>query len=259
MTTRGLTRGPLPSSVYWRRRALVGVVAALLVVGIAQLLGAGGSGSGSGQPDGSAQLVGAPASSSAPAGTSSPSPTARPTRAARPRTSPTPLAEPTGVCRDRDVKVVPTVERPEAGRDVVITLSLRTDTTPACTWSPSAQHLTVKISRAADDVWSSRQCPGALPGGEVTVRQAVATRVRVVWNGRLSDDECSRLTAWALPATYRVAAAAFAGEPATARFQLGTPGPVVVTRTASPTATPSGRPSSKPSGRPSKPSSTPAR
>ncbi len=57
-------------------------------------------------------------------------------------------------------------------------------------------------------------------------RRGTARRLldgRVVWNGKRSDDECSRLTDWALPGWYHVAAAALAGEPSDAQFELEQP------------------------------------
>lgn len=245
MTSNGLTRGSLPASVYWRRRAVVLAVAVLLVVGIARLLGGGSDGSDPGARGGatlsdavrSGAASGDPTegpSDAAPSGSPSTSGSSRPT-----------LAAPSGVCRDEDVLVDPQVQRPEAGRTVTIRLVLRTKTAEACTWSPSSRHVTLKITSGSDDIWSTRECPKALPGGSVVVRRAVDTAVNVRWNARRSDETCSRFTEYAMPGFYHVAAAALSGEPADVQFELGTPGPVTITRTASPTAKPSSKTSSK--------------
>ena len=54
------------------------------------------------------------------------------------------------------------------------------------------------------------------------------------WSGRRSDDDCSRLTEWALPGWYHVAAAALAGEPSDLQFELERPTREVITRTPEP-------------------------
>lgn len=257
MTSNGLTRGPLPASVYWRRRAIVIGVALLLVIGIARLLGGGSDASDGSAPGarGGATLADAARSGLEDAGgpSGSPdrspdsSPSGSPTTGASSRPT---LAAPSGVCRDEDVLVSPQVPRPEAGRQVTIRLVLRTKTAEACTWSPSSRHVTVKITSGADDIWSTRECPKALPGGSVVVRRAVDTAVAVRWNARRSDETCSRFTEYAMPGYYHVAAAALSGEPSDVQFELGTPSPVTITRTASPTAKPTSKSSAKSTAKP---------
>lgn len=231
----GLTRGPLPPAVYWRRRLFVlGLVAAVALV----LVGAVRSGEGA--PEES------PVATQAAADTSTgPAPAKR--RAARPsgddrrargrpdRTPPEPvLAQPEGACADSDVLITPVVEEAVAGRDVTVTLRLRTRESQACTWRVGAGHVTMKITSGADQIWSSLQCPKAVPRHAVVVRRAVTTFVDVVWNARRSDDGCPKQTAWALPGTYHVAAAALGGEPAEARFELERPSPEVIREPARP-------------------------
>lgn len=268
-----LTRGPLSPKVYWRRRLAVLGVAVLLVVGLARLLGAGSDGS-SGD-DGKASLADAPASSGSPtddpSDATSPSTTGQPRKnataptATAPSTTAPTLAVPDGPCVDRDIAVTPEVTEAVAGPtgDVVIELQVRTISDAACTWKVSPSSLTMKITSGDDDIWSSRECPGAIPKQQVTVRSAVTTTLTVAWNGRRSDEDCSRETAWALTGGYHVSVAALAGEPADAYFDLVRPAPVYVTETPDPTPTkgggknrqggdePSGKPSGDPSGDPS--------
>jgi hypothetical protein len=161
---------------------------------------------------------------------SSPTPTPTPT--------PTPPAEPSGPCPDADVLVTPTVPDPVAGRDVTVLLHLQMGTTEACTWQVSSDAVTLKIYAGADDVWSSRECPGAIPTQDVVIRREVATQVTVLWSSRRSDEYCTDRTAWALPGTYGIAAAAFEGEPTDVAFELRAPVPAVVTQTPEPTQAP---------------------
>lgn len=242
MSVNGLTRGPLPPSVYWRRRLVVLLVALTLVLGIGRLLGMGSDGS-----DGSAAPVSAPGGAQLAGTQTSEEPTGplsddaaasegKPGKAGKPgKKASQALAVPVGSCRDDDISVTPTVQGAEAGRDVTITLEVRTLLTPACTWSVSAQHLTLKITSDGDDVWSTLQCPKAITPQSVVVRSAVATTVQVVWGGRRSDDRCSNVTDWVLPGTYDLDAAALGGEPADTSFVLARPTAAVVTRTADPT------------------------
>lgn len=232
-----MTRGPLPPAVYWRRRLFVLGLAAALVVMIAGMLGGGSDGSGD-DPDGVAEQV---------AGTPLSSPTADPTRSsgakkkknkasATPTT--TPLPAPTGACTEGDILVEPVVEQAVAGRDVLIVLELRTRVAEACTWQVSSMHVTLKVTSGSDDIWASRQCPRSVPVKDVVVRQDSTTTVGVVWNGRRSDEGCTRTTEWALPGYYHVAAAPLGGEPAEVQFRLAAPTPEVITQTPKPSQKP---------------------
>jgi hypothetical protein len=270
-----LTRGPLPARVYWVRRLVVLLVALLLVVGIARLLG-GGSDAADPQADAAANVAaaasttpsatpsttpstalstgpsiglgGSPADLSAPpatVGTVGPSASGAPTQA---------LAAPQGTCADDDVTVTPQVPRAVAGRTVRIVLLLRTMTAEACTWHTGRQSVAVDITSGKDAIWSSRECPRAIPVTDVVVRRDVTSRIPVFWNARRSDETCSRFTEWAMPGFYHVTAAALGAEPADAQFELTTPVAGTVTRTASPTQSPSQSatrsPQTQPSGRP---------
>jgi hypothetical protein len=262
-----LTRGPLPARVYWVRRLVVLGVALLLVVGIARLLGGGSNGS---DPKADAAAnVSAPASTtqssdptSDPASGLTVSPSVMPTlgasagvggRGATGSATPV-LAAPEGTCSDSDVSVTPQVDHAVAGRDVKIVLLLRTMSSPACTWQTGRRSLALDITSGKDAIWSSRECPRAIPVQDVVVRRDVTTRLAVTWDARRSDQTCSRFTEWAMPGFYHVTAAAVGAEPADAQFELTTPVAGTVTRTASPTQSPSQSPSRAPqaqsSGRP---------
>lgn len=254
-TRRPLTRGPLPARVYWRRRLAMLGVALLLVVGIARLLGAGSDGSS--DDSGSADLADAPVSSSTASPSASGSPEASRSGGARkngkngknaegaqagattptaPTTSAPVLAEPDGPCVDGDVAVTPEVGEAIAGPryGVTLTLQLRTITDEACTWKVSPLTLSVKITSGDDDIWSSRECPRVLPSQPVTVRNTESTTVSFTWNAKRSDEDCSRLTEYAMPGWYHVTAAALGGEPSELQFELLAPQPAVVTQTADP-------------------------
>ncbi len=252
-----LTRGPLPARVYWVRRMLVLGTALLLVFGIARLLG-NGSDASSGD-DQTAQLASETSTSASPSvdESSTPSENARkqgkkPKKTNEPDPTPT-LAAPTGECTGSDVAVTPLVKNAVAGRDVLVVLQLRTMVAEACTWRVGPDTLAVSITSGDDDIWSSRDCPKAIPVREVVVRKAVTTNVGVTWGAKRSDDTCSPRTDWAWMGWYHVTAAALGGEPSDVQFELVRPTPATITRTVQPTPTQSatGRPVTKPSNSPS--------
>lgn len=243
-----LTRGPLPARVYWTRRIVLLGTALLLVFGVARVLTAGSDASSG--PEKATQVAAEP--------TPTALPTTTPTVKKKPGKRHAPvLAAPDGPCVDRDIAVTPEVRNAVAGRDVFIVLHLRTLESPACTWQVSHESLTLKISSGKDDIWSSRECPRVVPTRSVVVRQAVSTDVGITWNGKRSDEDCSRLSNWALPGYYHVAVAALAGEPADEQFELERPTGEVITRSPSPNQQPrgnknaqrnGGRPVASPSG-----------
>jgi hypothetical protein len=251
------TRGPLPARVYWTRRLLMLALALLLVVGIARLLGSGSDASSG--PDRAAQVAAEPTSTPGTGGATLPGTTPGATLPAQPTQRPGKarivLAEPQGTCVPEDIAVSPEAKKAVAGPhgEIRIALHLRTLESEACTWRVSHHALTLKITSGQDDIWSSRQCPRVIPRRDVVVRRDVTTTVDVAWNGRRSDQGCGVESAWALPGTYHVTAAALAGEPADEQFVLEAPARPVITLAPSPTekAGKAGRPGSSASAGPS--------
>ncbi|WP_310961441.1 hypothetical protein [Nocardioides terrisoli] len=231
--------GRLPARVYWFRRALVLSVALLLVFGFAHLLGGGGSGGGSG----GAQLAGdvhstSPSPTPTPAGPMAVQTLAAGTSAkkAKKTTSPTPsvpLAAPDGACAADDITVTPSVPHPHAGGPITIDVKL-TATRPACTFAVSSKTLAVKITSGSDSIWTSQDCPRAVPKKSVVVRSALPAVVPVTWNGRRSSGNCGPSNAWATPGYYHALAAAIGSEPSDTQFSLSLPPRPVVTKTAHP-------------------------
>lgn len=256
MTPVTRPRGPLPARVYWTRRLLVVAVAFGLVFGIAHLLGSGGSGGPAARPVGADASTAAASTGSTAPSTAAGSPPAAATatatgqaaKAAAP--TPTPLATPSGPCVGSDVVATPSVKGPAyAGRAVVFTMTLTTQTSPACTWDVSARSLAVKVTSGTDRIWSSQECVGAVPKQVVVVRKDHPVTVSVGWNGQRSDADCTRATAWAEPGFYHVVAASFGAEPIDQQFELQAP--LRPTITATPT------PEGKPTKTPAKPTRTP--
>ena len=254
-----MTRGPLPARVYWVRRILVLGTALALVVAIAHLLG---NGSNASDGDTAAQTSAQTSARTTPSTTVDPgddlSSSAKSGRGRGKHTKPgqgttsskaPTLAEPEGPCVGSDVVVAPKVTGAVAGRDVTVVLQLRTMQSPACTFAVSANTLTLNITSGKDAIWSSRDCPRAIPRSDVVVRNNVTAKVEVVWTqAKRSSERCILGTDWAMPGWYHATAAALAGEPADTQFELTTPIAGTITRTATPTNSPSSKPTNKPGG-----------
>jgi hypothetical protein len=242
MPTTVRPRGPLPARVYWTRRIVVLGIPLLLVVVLARVLGGSSDAKDAGAD--TATRVGATTGTS-------PAATAGPTAGAATGTKgnkgkrgkkrdgetvpPEPvLAEPTGPCTDSDIVATPALTSAPGGSDVPITINLRTAVMEACTWQVSPQTLTVTITSGDDYIWSTRECPAAIPVQDVVIRQAVDTPVVVTWSARRSDETCSDLTEWARLGFYHVDAAALGGEATDVQFELVAPTAPVITKTAEP-------------------------
>lgn len=237
-------RGPLPARVYWFRRTLVLGLAGALVLGIGQVLDTGADGateqaartsagvtSTESESESAAQVpqVGPSAVSTA---DSSPT-TKRSKKPARKKTK-KPLPMPTGPCQDSDVRVEPATENTNAADSITIELELTTFSSPACTWQVSPDTLAVRLTSGSDRIWSSQQCPAAVPTQSVVLRKRTPKVVEVTWSGRRSDAECSKMTDWALPGYYHVSAAALGAEPQSQQFRLLPPVPLTMTPTPTP-------------------------
>jgi hypothetical protein len=213
-------------------------IALLLVVGIAKMLG--GSSDASSGPDAARNVADTSPGSD---------PTAGPTQTVPQTQGPpssgkhhgkkvddpvTRVAMPSGPCRASDVAITPSVPKPVAGSDIELVLDISSLETPACSWTLSGQTMALKITSGNDLIWTSGECPQAIPTQDLTVRQADPTRVKLTWDARRSEPGCPVRTEWALPGTYHLHVAALAGQPQDVTFTLTAPAPPEVTRTAHP-------------------------
>lgn len=226
MPTKARPRGPLPPRVYWVRRTFVLAVALGLVFGTAQILDRRVD------PEGeSARVVGsqpAPSSQGPGLSTADADPLGERERSRKrdrsprkPKKTKTPLALPTGPCRNDEVVVTPKLrDAAHAGSVVQLRLKLTTRKTPACTWTVSPESLVVKITSGADRIWSSQDCPDAVPQVDLVVRKDVPAKVDMGWRGQRSDSTCSRQPDWAQPGFYHVQTAAYGADPVDVQFEL---------------------------------------
>jgi hypothetical protein len=190
-----LTVGPLPSAVYWRRRAIVLGVAVVLVFLIVQSCSGGeGKSNGGGVPTSATQgpettptvaikrpQSGAPPTSAGPARAP-----VVPTSA--PAASTTPSARPpaNGACTDAEVSVIPVPARTSAqrGQTIVIKLRIKNISTRTCSRDVGADLQELYIKRGADKVWSSDTCARAKGADVQTLVPNIEREYQVAWNGR---------------------------------------------------------------------------
>jgi hypothetical protein len=279
-----MTRGPLPAGVYWRRRVAVIGTVFLLIYAVARLF-VGEEPQAAGDkaitvsapqttqttpPATAAADPGAvtnePAAQTADPGTGTAAdpaadpvaepitiPVPTPAALPAPEAPPSPLPEPTGKCSDDDIVVEPKVRDPRATQKITIAIVMRTKVTTACTWQVSPETLQVKITSGDDRIWTSVECPKAIPPREIVVRRDTDTTVNVRWSSRRSDAECSWRTKWAMPGYYHVVVAPLGGEPVDVQFQLRKPRPAAPKTTAP--ATPAADPAA-PAADPAAPAAT---
>jgi hypothetical protein len=232
MSNLARPRGPLPARVYWVRRLTVLGLALLLVVGIQRLLTFDGADE---ESPAAASTVGAPFELP----TFAMTPSEPSEMVIKPRRKKAGLPRPDGPCDPADVVVTPVIERAHVGRPTQIILEVTTEEPPACTFEVTSASVAVNVSTrsgARELLWTTQDCPAALPETTVVARQVVPGRAVTEWDGRRSDERCSDLALWVVPGDYLVEAVALGGtETGEQEFELGGPIRPTVTRTVTPT------------------------
>lgn len=246
--------GPLPPRVYWLRRLGLLVVGVLLVVVALAWLSNGRNDSSAATGPRTRPTTTHPATASSTPGHTSPTdpgrspgrthhsgshqprhpghgrgtqggaphsqhPGSRHTPSAAPTT---PLATPTGECDPRQVgmsiDVPDSVEGHPNTATLVLTVPASVD---ACTLQITPESLVVHITSGSDVVWSSNDCPDALPARQVVVRHDPATVYSLSWNGRRSTGHCGGSPGAVAPAGgYWVEAALISGAGHKAYFDI---------------------------------------
>jgi hypothetical protein len=202
--------GPLPPSVYWRRRALVaGIVLLVIVLGWIALPGGGDDGgrretaAAAGSP--TATPTGAPTSLAATppagdpgrAGDGEPAATTT-TAAPPPTTTPPPPPRTTrpaapGPCSDRSLalRVAPERLTYAVGQQPVLDLQVRNVSKAACVRDLGAAQQEILVYRGSQRLWSSNDC---YPEGEKRTEVLTPNAARsfeVTWSGLGSRPRCA--------------------------------------------------------------------
>ena len=222
--------GPEPRERYWVRRLAV-LVAAVVAIGIVIALVGNAMSAGSAVqaepvpptipppavtappsptasavPSGSTTASPAPAASSvAPttASTTSPSPTSSSTASEKKSTASTKSTakdkkdkstkQPVyAACDGSDLRPTLTGDRTvKVGKKTSFSLSLINGGKKTCTASVKPSSATLTIVSGGDRIWSTKDCPAALPTTKRTLLPEHALTWKVTWSGERSGDDCS--------------------------------------------------------------------
>lgn len=184
-----LVVGPLPASVYWRRRAMVlgGVVLAVLM--IVYSCGAAGKTPNGAAGSGATPSAGSEASTAPSSATPSRAPVAP---AAIVSASPTPAIVDAQLCTDAELLVtaVPGKATLQRGSDMYFKLLIKNTSSRSCTRDvgPDQQELYIKLGTMV--VFSSDHCDGPTGSEMRTFPPQHERSVDVFWNGK-SSTSCS--------------------------------------------------------------------
>ena len=190
--------GPLPSSVYWRRRAV-------LLLGLLVLLFLLSRCTGGDDADPAAESLAAstPVPSSAPS-----SPAAAPTSAPSTTPSATPSPTPSAVaeCTDEDLTVTTGTDEAsyEVGASPQLTLRIENSSGAPCRRGIGAGSVELQVRSGRDRIWSSDDCGGEGRPGVTTLAPGNPKAATVSWNGRRSRPGCTGDTERIEPGTYRL-------------------------------------------------------
>jgi hypothetical protein len=200
--------GPLPASVYWRRRALVlGAIILVLLLGWALLPGGGDD-----RPRDSAAAAGSPdptdpaaaptgLSATAPSGVPGPagdgdgvgatvSPTPTPTP---PPTTPAPTVAPPTACPDSAIQVTvgPRAPAYPVGQEPIFDLRVRNTSKLSCLRDLGAGQQEVLVYRGSQRLWSSNDCYPSDAKAPTLLGAGVQKTSSVKWSGLGSRPNCA--------------------------------------------------------------------
>jgi hypothetical protein len=185
-----LVVGPLPASVYWRRRAMVLGAAILAVLLITYSCSQGGkSPAASPSPSASTEPPVTPSSQPSPGEVTAPivtQSTGSPT--------PPPAAGDPALCTDAELSVIaqPLKNPLAVGTEVQINLLIKNISSRECVRGVGADQQELYVVFGTEKIWSSDHC-GALTGTDDRAFPPLHERsYRVMWNGKSSSSCASK-------------------------------------------------------------------
>jgi hypothetical protein len=215
--------GPLPPSIYWRRRALAGAVCVLAVMLLAWIIG-GLVGPADDQPvrgTASSRDLKRPPSSPPPsarpaAPSSTSSTTASPAPTSQPTSSPTlsltspPPSPPLRSCPDKVIKVAaePGARSYRVGEHPLLRLTIRNTGEVPCTrdMSRKLRELVITTANGRKRLWSSNDCYAPPGTDQRTLLPAKPLSFSLNWAGRTSSPGCPVTRTTVEPGRYRLTA-----------------------------------------------------
>ncbi len=219
------TVGPLPPTVYWRRRAVV--LGAVLLAVILLFVSCGGEDDGNNRGTGASSQAPTPAPASATpeeepsfsdadpnGGPALPDPEDLRSQQPAPVTGTDPsapanttgndanvTAQSAGACADTEISVtpVPATTSAKRGVPVVIKLKIKNISARACTRDLGAGAQELYLDQGARKYWSSDTCSADRSTNQVRMQPGAEYEFAVTWNGRQSSKCASALAAGPAP------------------------------------------------------------
>lgn len=178
--------GPLPDSVYWRRRAVVVVGLVLLLVLLSRCAGGGSPRTLSQAGPASSPVATAPTPSS-------------------PSTTPSPSAT-VGACTDADLRVEAVAERASyaVGAHPVLRLAVRNTSAGPCSRALGQGSVELSVLSGEDRIWSSDDCAPGGPAGVETLQPQQLKAITLTWAARRSSPGCPSAGPEIAAGSYRV-------------------------------------------------------
>lgn len=187
--------GPEDSQIYWKRRALVGGIALLILFLLWLLI----------RPKGNAeeQVASAPAAPAPSMSTPSllPSASASASASASPSASPSPSA---AECPDSNIDVTVTTNQTtyKPGADPDISMAIVNTGSKACERNVGSGANEIRISSGGTQIWSSDDCSTSAADDVQTLEPGEKATVTVSWTRTKSEPGCAGSQPEAEPGTY---------------------------------------------------------
>jgi hypothetical protein len=193
------TVGPLPASVYWRRRAVILGVVLLLALTVKACLSGGGGGGSKKAAKQSTQtpFITRSSSSSSASPTPSATPSGQPTATASSGGQPSQSSNQQpggGTCGASDLDVTASTDAKtyRVGAMPKLTITVRNKSNHQCSRDLSVKAVEFRIVSGADRIWSSVDCPPATGASTVVLAPGQEQTVTQVWGGhRSSSADCT--------------------------------------------------------------------
>ncbi|MFI5905905.1 hypothetical protein [Dactylosporangium sp. NPDC051541] len=190
-----LTVGPLPSGVYWRRRAIVGGV--LVAASLMLWASCSGTGGADQQRTPAAASAGAPTSVEPEPSITIQVPTtggapadANQTQSVTSAAPPSPVVPP---CADADLSLVATPEQAVQfrGAHLKVTLKIKNVTDHECLRDLGPDSMELYLQVAASKVWSSDACDAAHGSKPQPMKPGIEVSFTTTWTGKATNNGCA--------------------------------------------------------------------
>jgi hypothetical protein len=204
-----MTVGPLPSTVYWRRRAIVLGAVLLLVVLVAWGCATAGPSAGASGGRAGSGATGVPAKGTSPSPSvslpallsGSPVPTGS---AAAPTTPVT--TGPVPACADGELTVVPAVlgGKIQSGSYPRLSLTIGSTADHDCSRDIGADQQELRVMRGAARIWSSDDCDPTHGSYRTTFHPGAHVTYDLTWAGNTSAPGCKAARTTVPPGAYQL-------------------------------------------------------